>query len=93
MFDIYDEIIDTHLIPNGIDSFEIGMDEIRDVMGVDSANIYETRSPFCKCAKCVDKPVDEIMIKFIIRLVKHLKDKGMKNVYIIIMLVRKLKII
>lgn len=82
MFDIYDEIIDRYLLPNGIDSFEIGMDEIRDVMGVDRDNLYENSSPFCECPVCSKMSTNDIMLNFIIRLVKHLKDKGMKNVYI-----------
>ena len=82
MFDIYDEIIDRYLVPNGIDSFEIGMDEIRNVMGVNKDNIYEDTSPFCKCPVCSKMDVNDIMLRFIIRLVKHLKEKGMKNVYI-----------
>ena len=82
LFDIYDEIIERYLKPNGIDSFEVGLDEIWDVLGYDKNNLQEARSSFCKCEKCKNMTHAEIMTEHMIRLVKHLKEKGMKNVYV-----------
>ncbi len=82
MFNIYDEIIDRYLIPNGVDSFEIGMDEIWPVMGVDKADIHAESSPFCKCGKCRDKSHIELMVEYIIKLCHHLKGRGINNIYI-----------
>lgn len=82
LFDIYDEIIERYLKPNGIDSFEVGLDEIWDVLGYDKNNLQEPRSSFCKCEKCKNMTHAEIMTEHMIRLVKHLKEKGMKNVYV-----------
>lgn len=82
MFDIYDEIIDKYLKPNGITSFEIGFDEVVTVRGFDLNNMYENRSPFCKCEKCRDLSKMDITVDYLIKLVKYLKKKGMKNVYI-----------
>ena len=69
LYNIYDEIIDRYLAPNGIDSIQIGLDE---VWGED----------ICKCPKCKDSTHQELMIEFIIPLCKHLKARGMKNIYI-----------
>jgi len=69
MFDLYDEIIDRYLIPNGVDGFQVGLDEVPE------AN-------FCKCEKCREKSKADLMIDYVIELCKHLKAKGMKSVYI-----------
>lgn len=82
MFDIYDEIIDRYLMPNGITGFEIGFDEVVDVRGYDKNNLQETRSPFCKCEKCRDRSKMDITVDYLIKLVKYLKQKGMKSVYV-----------
>ncbi len=82
MFNIYDEIIDRYLTPNDVHSFEIGMDEIWPVMGVDKNNIHAESSPFCKCEKCREKTHIELMTDYIIRLCHHLKQKGIKDIYV-----------
>jgi len=69
MFDLYDEIIDRYLTPNGVDGFQVGLDEVPE------AN-------FCKCEKCRGKSNADLMIDYVIELCKHLKAKGMKSVYI-----------
>ncbi len=69
LYNIYDEIIDRYLTPNGIDSFHIGMDEV-------GANAI------CHCPSCRDSSHMELMLEFIIKLCKHLKQKGMKSIYI-----------
>lgn len=81
-FDIYDEIIDRYLKPNGITSFEIGLDEVVSVQGYDLNNIYEWRKAFCSCEKCKGKGKSDLVIEYIINVVKYLKQKGMKSVYI-----------
>lgn len=69
LYNIYDEIIDRYLAPNGIDSIQIGLDEVYG-------------GHVCKCPKCKDSTHQELMIEFIIPLCKHLKARGMKNIYI-----------
>jgi len=83
LFDIYDQIIDEYLIPNGIDIFHIGLDEVQDGRGRNAAdlkNLDNVRSPWCKCPKCRDKSKGALFIPFTIKLIKHLKEKGMKTV-------------
>ena len=82
MFSIYDEIIDRYLSPNGLDSIEIGLDEVYAWYGEDLDDIYGKFEPYCRCEKCRGMDRKELMLKFIVRVVKHLKQKGMKSVYI-----------
>ena len=69
LFKLYDEIIERYLAPYGITSFSVGLDEVSD-------------AAFCKCPKCSSKTKPEIFTEHAIRLVKHLKEKGMKDVYV-----------
>ena len=69
LLNIYDEIIERYLAPNGIDSIQIGMDEVGDA--------YR-----CRCPKCKDSTHEEIMVEFIIKLCHHLVDRGMKHIYV-----------
>ncbi len=69
LFDIYDEIINRYLIPNGVYDIQIGLDEV-------------TPDAVCHCEKCRDKTHPELMLEYIIRVCKHLKARGMKHIYI-----------
>ena len=82
MFSVYDEIIDRYLAPNGIDAIEIGLDEVYAWYGEDLDDIYGKFEPYCRCPKCRGMDRKELMLKYIVRVVKHLKSKGMKSVYI-----------
>ncbi len=81
LFSIYDEIIDRYLAPNGIDSFHIGMDEVWDGIAHNKDDIYRIRSPWCKCPKCSARGGKALFIDHAVRLLKHLKGRGMKNIY------------
>ena len=82
LYEIYDEIIDRYLAPNGVTSFAIGMDEIQSVRGLDKNDIYKASSAFCQCERCRNKERSELTIDFIIRLIKYLKSRGMTSVYV-----------
>jgi len=82
MNSLYDEIIDRYLAPNGIDAIQIGLDEVWDGIGMDANDPFKYHTPFCRCEKCRQKERSELMLEYIIRLCHHLKDKGMKSVYI-----------
>lgn len=69
VFGFYDEIIERYLKPNGITDFHIGLDEVGE-------------SYVCHCEKCEGTKQQELMVEYIIRLCKHLKEKGMKRIYI-----------
>ncbi|MBO5369711.1 MAG: family 20 glycosylhydrolase [Clostridia bacterium] len=82
MYDLYDEIIDRYLTPNGIDAIEIGLDEVLPSIGVYADDIYKKVSPFCECELCRNKEQKDIMFDYIIKICKYLKSKGMKSIYI-----------
>lgn len=67
MCNIYDEIIDRYILPYGQDSIQIGLDEVW---------------WRCECEKCYGVEHTELMVRYIIKLCKHLKKRGMKNIYI-----------
>ncbi len=91
MFGIYDEIIDRYLKPNGIESFHMGLDEVHggnacyapDIQAY-SADISR-KPPFrdarCHCPACRDAEKEDLYIEHAVRLMKHLKERGMKNIY------------
>jgi hypothetical protein len=81
IFSIYDEIIDRYLLPNGIDSFHVGLDEVWNGIALNAKDIFKTRSPWCKCEECNKMTHKELFINHAIKLLKYLKSRGMKNIY------------
>jgi len=81
LFSIYDEIIDRYLIPNGIDSFHVGLDEVWDGLAHNAKDVFKSRSPWCKCPECKNMSRKELFINHAVRILKHLRDRGMKNIY------------
>ncbi|MBE6912204.1 MAG: hypothetical protein E7473_06745 [Ruminococcaceae bacterium] len=82
LFNIYDEIIEKYLKPNGIESFHIGLDEVRTEIAIDPKNLLREFSPWCMCPDCAKLSNEEKFINHAIKLIRHLKSRGMKNVYI-----------
>ncbi len=82
LFSIYDEIIDKYLAPNGITSFHIGMDEIRDEIAIDPDDIFKLYSPWCECEECKKLSNEEKFLNHAIKLIGYLKSRGMKTVYV-----------
>ncbi|MBR4864805.1 MAG: family 20 glycosylhydrolase [Oscillospiraceae bacterium] len=81
LFALYDEIIDRYAAPNGVDAFDIGMDEVRDGRAFLAGDVGRLRSPWCKCPECAKKTRGQIIIDHAIRQMQHLKEKGMRTVY------------
>lgn len=88
-FNVYDEIIDRYLKPNGIASFHIGLDEVRGGNAQNAGDIFKRRNDFCQCPKCKDATKAELYLEHALKLIKHLKSKGMKNIYIYHDMMRK----
>lgn len=82
LFSIYDQIIDDYLTPNDIHAFAIMLDEVWDAPGQNAQRRDEVLSPWCKCPVCRDKTKQQIFIDHIIKVVRHLKEKGMDTVTI-----------
>lgn len=81
LFAMYDHIVDNYLLPNGVDSFHIGLDEVGDGIAQNSQDIKRVRSPWCQCEKCAGHDRSDLFIRHAIRLMLHLKEKGMKHIY------------
>ena len=81
LFDCYDEIIDRYLAPNGIRSFHVGMDEVWDGLAQNAEDIFRVRSPWCKCPVCAAKSRRQLYLDHAVRVLKHLKEKGIENIY------------
>lgn len=81
LFDIYDELIDRYLAPNGIDCFHVGLDEVGDGIAQNAEDIFRKRSPWCKCSECAQKSRARLFIDHAVRVLKHLKERGMKHIY------------
>ncbi len=77
LFNIYDYIIDKYLKPNGIESFHIGLDEVRDERGVDLDAPDKLYTPLCQCPECAKLSKQEKMIGHAIKLISYLKSRGM----------------
>lgn len=82
LFSVYDQLIDDYLLPNDIHCFNIMLDEVHDEAGVNAERKYEVLSPWCKCEKCRAKSKKDIFIDHIVKVVSHMKEKGMDTIYI-----------
>jgi len=82
IFNIYDEIIDRYLRPGNIDGIAIGFDELQPSRGADKKDIKKPVSPYCQCEKCRNVEVGEQIAEYLINILKHLKKRGMKSVYV-----------
>ena len=89
MYRIFDQIIDDYLRPNGITSFHIGMDEVRDERATDVNDIFKTYSPWCDCKECAKLTTEEKFINHAVKLISFLKSRGMTNIYIYSDMMRK----
>ncbi len=84
-YTVFDEIISKYLAPNGIESFHIGLDEVGDdfsMIATDVNDVFALHSPWCKCAECKKLSNEQKFLNHAVKLISHLKSRGMKNVYI-----------
>jgi len=80
MFRIYDEIIDRYLLPNGIRSFHIGMDEVYPLIGIDPTEPKRLIDPWCKCKECITKTHEELLVDYLLQIMSHLLEKGIEQI-------------
>ena len=69
LFDIYGEIFDKYLKPNGVYDIGIGLDEVPEEY-------------ICRCERCKNLTHGEVLLRHIIRICKRLKEIGAKTVKI-----------
>ena len=82
LFSAYDQLIDKYMKPYGSDCIALQLDEVWAEIGQYAGDIFSKRSPWCKCPKCKDLNEGLLFVEHTVRLVKHLKEKGMKRVFI-----------
>jgi hypothetical protein len=80
LFSVYDQIIDEYMIPNDMHDFNILLDEVWEGYGMNAEKMRTKLSPWCACPKCRTKKKSEIFIEHAVKLVKHLKEKGITSV-------------
>ena len=82
LFSAYDQLIDKYMKPYGSDCIALQLDEVWAEIGQYAGDIFSKRNPWCKCPKCRDLVEGELFVEHTVKLVKHLKEKGMKRVFI-----------
>lgn len=80
MFGIFDEICDRYLLPNGIDWFHIGLDEVYPLVGMNEDTPLLRIDPWCECPQCAARTPEDRFVEYAVRLAKHLKEKGINNI-------------
>lgn len=80
MFNIFDEICDRYLLPNGIDWFHIGLDEVYPLVGMNMDMPLKRIDPWCECPECAKTPPEDRFVNYAVRLAKHLKEKGINHI-------------
>lgn len=80
MFDILDEICDRYLLPNGVDWFHIGLDEVYPSVGMNPDTPMLRVDPWCECPECAKRSNEDHFVDYAVRLAKHLKEKGINNI-------------
>ena len=80
LFSMYDQLIDTYLLPNNIRTFSIGLDEVRAEYATDPGRPGIAPEPWCSCSQCRKTSKQEQFIAHALRLITHLKEKGMDTV-------------
>ena len=80
LFSFYDQVIDDYLIPNGITTFNIMLDEVWDQYGANADMPEKKLSAWCKCEKCRQKDIADIFFDHAFKIIRHLKEKGMTSI-------------
>ncbi|NLZ70741.1 MAG: family 20 glycosylhydrolase, partial [Clostridiaceae bacterium] len=76
LFNIYDEIIDKYLLPNNLNIFNVGLDEVWTGIGYDESDIFGEHDPWCHCPECSKHRQADRFVEHVIRLTRHLKERG-----------------
>ena len=80
MYDILDEIVEHYLLPNGVDWFHLGLDEVWVSRGIDEQDLLRPVSPFCRCPRCREKPWEDHFVDYVVHLSHHLRERGIRHI-------------
>jgi len=79
LFDILDEIAETYLLPNGLDTMQLACDEIYPIRSVYEDDPLAEVDPWCRCPQCAQLSEAELLTKYVVELAGRLKTKGIKT--------------
>lgn len=82
LFSIYDQIIDDYMIPYGMHTFNLILDEVHANIGMWADDPHRVSDPWCKCEKCRQLDKGDIFIRHAVKLMRHLVNKGIKSIEI-----------
>jgi hypothetical protein len=80
VFGMYDRIVDTYLLPHGVSSFHIGLDEVWSSIGIDPQDPHRVIEPWCKCPRCREQRPEDLFIDWMLRLCRHLREHGVEQI-------------
>jgi hypothetical protein len=80
LFELYDSVVDRYLLPNGVDWFHMGLDEVEGYKGISEEDPSLVIDPWCRCPDCHGKPRDRQLQEYAIRVALHLKEKGINHI-------------
>lgn len=80
LFSIYDQIVDDYMIPYGMESFSLVLDEVHAAHGMNAKDPQHVEDPWCKCEQCRELDKGDIFIRHAVKLMSYLKSKGVKNI-------------
>lgn len=79
LFSIFDQIVDDYMIPYGMHTFNLILDEVHANIGMWADDPHRISDPWCKCPKCRDMDKGDLFIRHAVKIMVHLKNKGIKN--------------
>ena len=84
LFSIYDQIIDDYMIPYGMETFNLHLDEVHAGIGKNAQDIFKNRDPWCSCPRCkaLGRGKGDTFIDHVVKLVGHIHGRGIKNVVV-----------
>ena len=82
IFSIFDQIVDDYMIPYGMHTFNLLLDEVHANIGMWADDPHRISDPWCKCPECAKLDKGDIFIRHAVKLMTYLKNKGIKNIEI-----------
>lgn len=77
---IFTYIVQRYLLPNGVDHFHLGLDEVMNQKGVYRHHPQRVVNPWCQCSKCKARNPNEMIVDYALKLASHLKELGINHV-------------
>lgn len=82
LFSIFDQLIEKYMKPYGMDTISLLLDEVHEGIGRDEEDPFAMQDPWCHCEKCRQLEKGDIFIRHAVKMIRYLKDKGIKGAII-----------